>query len=648
MAGMAEVARATVTIIPNMRGAQQTIARDLTGIGNAAGGKAGIGFASRMKSAILAAGIGTAVTAGLKKSLSEGASLEQSYLGGLDTLYGNAADKAREYADAAYKAGISQNSFAEQAVSFGASLKQAYGGDATQALEAANTAIMDMADNAAKMGTPLQSIQDAYQGFAKQNYTMLDNLKLGYGGTKTEMERLLADAEKISGLKYDISNLGDVYSAIHVIQGELGLTGVAADEAANTFSGSLGAMKAAFDNLMGNMMLGQNVGPAMKNLAETASTFLFDNLIPAIGRIFQSLPVAIGTFIQSGLPQFMKAGTQMMQSLIEGAKTALPGMILNLFTSLADMSASFGSAASGFIDMGLTLAKSIANGIIKNIPTIIQTVPQIITNLANIINNNAPKIIATGAVILKNLAVGLIRAIPVLIQNIPKILKAAVAVFEAFQWANVGKLVVSGIAKGLKAGIGVVKSSGKKIANGIVNAIKSVPSKIKGFVNKIKSHLMFAGLASKVRSNFDKIKEKMTQPIQKAKDKIKGFVDKIKGFFPISIGKWLSNLPSLHINTATKTFLGKTITYPTGFSWNAKAMQQPYMFTGATLFGAGEAGDEMLYGRKALMRDIREANAGISGPVYNIGDITLSVKDMEDLLTLEDFVKIAMRAKRFK
>lgn len=648
MAGMAEVARATVTIIPNMRGAQQTIARDLTGIGNAAGGKAGIGFASRMKSAILAAGIGTAVTAGLKKSLSEGASLEQSYLGGLDTLYGNAADKAREYADAAYKAGISQNSFAEQAVSFGASLKQAYGGDATQALEAANTAIMDMADNAAKMGTPLQSIQDAYQGFAKQNYTMLDNLKLGYGGTKTEMERLLADAEKISGVKYDISNLGDVYSAIHVIQGELGLTGVAADEAANTFSGSLGAMKAAFDNLMGNMMLGQNVGPAMKNLAETASTFLFDNLIPAIGRIFQSLPVAIGTFIQSGLPQFMKAGTQMMQSLIEGAKTALPGMISNLFTSLADMSASFGSAASGFIDMGLTLAKSIANGIIKNIPTIIQTVPQIITNLANIINNNAPKIIATGAVILKNLAVGLIRAIPVLIQNIPKILKAAVAVFEAFQWANVGKLVVSGIAKGLKAGIGVVKSSGKKIGTSIVNAIKSVPSKIKGFVNKIKSHLMFAGLASKVRSNFDKIKEKMTQPIQKAKDKIKGFVDKIKGFFPISIGKWLSNLPSLSLKTATKTILGKTITYPVGFSWNAKAMQQPYMFTGATLFGAGEAGDEMLYGRKALMRDIREANAGISGPVYNIGDITLSVKDMEDLMTLEDFVKIAMRAKRFK
>ena len=645
---MATVGTYYVQIVPSAKGISGSISNALRGEASSAGRSAGGLISGGVKKAIAAAGIGTALTMGLKAALSEGANLEQTYLGGLDTIYGDAADRARELATAAAKAGVSQSQFAEQAISFGAALRQAYGGDTSKALDAANTAIMDMTDNAAKMGTPLQSIQDAYQGFAKQNYTMLDNLKLGYGGTKTEMERLLADAEKISGVHYDISNLGDVYDAIHVIQGELGLTGVAADEAATTFSGSFGAMKAAAQNLMGDLMLGQNVAPAMKTLADSAATFLFDNLIPAVGRIFQSLPVAIGTFIQSGLPQFMVAGERLIKSLIEGAQTALPGMISNLFNSLVNMSGTLGSAASHFIEMGLTLAKSIADGIIKNIPTIIQTVPKIITNIANIINNNAPKIIATGAVILKNLVVGLIKAIPVLIANIPTIIKAAVAVFEAFQWANVGKLVVSGIAKGLKAGIGVVKSSGKKIANGIVNAIKSVPSKIKGFVNKIKSHLMFAGLASKVRSNFDRIKEKITKPIEKAKDKIKGFVEKIKGFFPISIGKWLSNLPSLSLKTATKTILGKTITYPVGFSWNAKAMQQPYMFTGATLFGAGEAGDEMLYGRKALMRDIREATAGTSGPVYNIGDITLSVKDMEDLLTLEDFVKIAMRAKRFK
>jgi len=648
---MATVGTYYVQIVPSAKGISGSISNALRGEASSAGRSAGGLISGGITKAIAAAGIGTALTMGLKAALTEGANLEQTYLGGLDTIYGKAADRARELATAAAKAGVSQSQFAEQAISFGAALRQAYGGDTEKALDAANTAIMDMTDNAAKMGTPLQSIQDAYQGFAKQNYTMLDNLKLGYGGTKTEMERLLADAEKISGVHYDISNLGDVYDAIHVIQGELGLTGVAANEAATTFSGSFGAMKAAAQNLMGDLMLGQNVAPAMKTLADSAATFLFDNLIPAVGRIFQSLPVAIGTFIQSGLPQFMVAGQQLIQGLIDGAQTALPGMISNLFNSLVSMSGTLGSAASHFVDMGLTLVKSIANGIIKNIPTIIQTVPKIITNLANIINNNAPKIIATGAVILKNLAVGLIKAIPVLIQSIPQIIQAAVAVFEAFQWANIGKLAVSGIAKGLKAGIGVVKGAGKKIGTSIVNAIKSVPSKVKGFVNKIKSHLLFAGLAGKVQSNFNKIKEKITNPIQKAKDKLKGIIDKIKGFFPFNVGKIINfSVPSISLKTSSKTILGKTFTFPSGFSvsWHRKAMENPYMFSNPTLFGAGEAGDEMLYGRKALMRDIAEATSGNGGTTYNIGDITLDVSSLEDIATLEQFVKIASRAKRFK
>ena len=512
---------------------------------------------------------------------------------------------------------------------------------------------MDMTDNAAKMGTPLQSIQDAYQGFAKQNYTMLDNLKLGYGGTKTEMERLLADAEKLSGQKYDISNLGDVYDAIHVIQGDLGLTGVAAEEAASTFSGSFGAMKAAAQNLMGDLMLGQNVAPAMKTLADSAATFLFQNLIPAVGRIFQSIPTAITTFIQSGLPQFMQAGTQMIQSLIDGAQTALPSMIGNLLNSFASLSASFASAASGFIDMGLTLVKNIATGIIQNIPTIIQTVPTIITNLANIINTNAPKIIATGAVILKNLAVGLIRAIPVLIANIPQIIQAVIAVFQAFQWANIGKLAINGIAKGLKAGIGVAKSAGKKIATGIVNAIKSVPSKIGSIVSKVKSHLSFSGAVAKVKGVFERIKSAMMKPIDKARDKIKSALDRIKGFFPLSVGRIFTGLklPHFSVSGGSPPFgIGGKGSMPHfSVSWYKKAMENPYVFNSPTLFGAGEAGDEMLYGRKALMRDIREATSmGNSAPVYNIGDITLDVSSLEDITTLEDFVAIATRAKRFR
>lgn len=645
-----EVGTAYVQIIPSARGISGSITKALGGEAKSAGTSAGGLISGGVKKAIAAAGIGTALTAGLKAALSEGANLEQTYLGGLDTIYGKAADKAREYATAAARAGVSQNQFADQAISFGAALRQAYGGDTSKAIEAANTAIMDMTDNAAKMGTPLQSIQDAYQGFAKQNYTMLDNLKLGYGGTKTEMERLLADAEKLSGQKYDISNLGDVYDAIHVIQGDLGLTGVAAQEAATTFSGSFGAMKAAAQNLMGDLMLGQNVAPAMKTLADSAATFLFQNLIPAVGRVFQSIPTAIGTFLQSGLPQFVTAGTQMMQSLIDGAQTALPGMIANLMNSLASLSSSFASGMSTFVDVGLTLIKSIANGIIQNIPVFIATVPTIITNLANIINTNAPKIIATGAVIIKNLAVGLVKAIPVLIANIPQIIQAIIAVFQAFQWASIGKLAVNGISKGLKAGIGVAKSAGKKIASGVVNAIKSVPSKVSSMVSRVKSHLGFSGAVAKVKGVFERIKSAMMKPIDKARDKIKGAVDKIKGFFPFNVGKIIHfSVPSISLKTSSRTVLGKTITFPSGFSvsWHKKAMENPYLFDSATLFGAGEAGDEMLYGRKALMRDIAEATGG-SGTTYNIGDITLDVSDLDNIATLDDFVKIALRAKRFK
>ena len=243
---MAELGKAYVQIVPSAEGISGSIQSALGGEADAAGKSAGLKIAGALKKVVAAAGIGVA----LKKSISAGADLQQSF-GGLETLYGAAADSAKQYAMAAAQAGISANSYAEQAVSFGASLKQAFGGDTTKAVEAANTAIMDMTDNAAKMGTPIESIQMAYQGFAKQNYTMLDNLKLGYGGTKTEMERLLQDAQKISGVEYDMSNLGDVYEAIHVVQDELGLTGVAAEEASQTLSGSFGAMKAAGQNLDG-------------------------------------------------------------------------------------------------------------------------------------------------------------------------------------------------------------------------------------------------------------------------------------------------------------------------------------------------------------------------------------------------------------
>lgn len=628
---------AYVQIVPSARGIKGAIQNVMGGEASAAGDSAGKTIASKIKGAIVAAGIGTALTMGLKKSLTEGAALEQS-IGGIKTLFGTGEKTIEQFAAAAGKsvsqvrgeysklqeaetlalnnandayktAGMSANNYMQTITSFAAALK-ASGLSGKEAAEAGDKAVIAMADNANKMGTNIEDIQNAYQGFAKQNYTMLDNLKLGYGGTKGEMERLLSDAEKLSGQEYNIDNLNDVYSAIQVIQDELGITGTTADEAAKTLSGSFASMQAAATNLMADLTLGENVGPAMAALAETASTFLFDNLMPALGNIFTSLPTAISTFIQTGLPQFMSAGTQLITSLANGAKTALPGMISNLMTGLVTMTGNLRAGFSKFVDLGLGLIKSIADGIIRNIPVFIQTVPKIVTNLAGLINDNAPKLIATGVSIIKSLVIGLLKAIPVLVANIPQIIQAIFAVFKAFQWVNLGKLAVTGISKGLKAMVGSVKKSAKEIGTKITDAIKAVPGKISGAISAIKSKLSFSGLAAKVKGVFNKVKDSIQKPIDNARTKVKSAIDKIKGLFPMSIGKIFSNISLPHISVsggkAPFGIAGKGSLPHFSVSWHDKAMENPYLFKGATLFGAGETGDEMLYGRKALMQDISD------------------------------------------
>lgn len=286
---MADLGKAYVQIIPKAEGISEKIKESVSPGAGKAGTSAGNSFVGTFAKIAGGAAVGAAVYKGMKAAIDEGAKLQQSY-GGLDTLYGEASAAAKDYAMEAAKAGISANDYAEQAVSFGASLKAAFGGDTEAAVEAANTAIMDMADNAAKMGTPIESIQAAYQGFAKGQYQLLDNLKLGYGGTKSEMERLLKDASELSGKEYNIDNLGDVYDAIHVIQEDLGLTGVAAEEAATTFSGSFGAMKASAQNVLAMLSTGGDVGPAMAQLASAAGTFLFDNLVPMVGNVISAIP----------------------------------------------------------------------------------------------------------------------------------------------------------------------------------------------------------------------------------------------------------------------------------------------------------------------------------------------------------------------
>lgn len=294
-----EIAQAYVQLIPSARGITGKIQSILNPEASAAGQSAGQSLGSSMmatiKKVIVAAGIGKA----FKATLDEGAALQQS-LGGIETLFKGSADKVKGYANEAYKTtGLSANAYMENVTGFSASLLQSLGGDTNKAAETANMAMIDMSDNANKMGTSMESIQMAYQGFAKQNYTMLDNLKLGYGGTKQEMQRLLADAEKLTGVKYDINNLSDVYNAIHAIQENLDITGTTAKEAASTFSGSFESMKAAAQNVLGKLALGENILPSLHALLKTTSTFLFDNFLPMVGNIFSGL----GLVLTEGISQ---------------------------------------------------------------------------------------------------------------------------------------------------------------------------------------------------------------------------------------------------------------------------------------------------------------------------------------------------------
>lgn len=312
-----ELGQAYVQIIPSAKGISGAIKSQLdpeaSSAGISAGNTLGSKFVSIVKGVIATAAIGKTIGT----ALTEGANLQQS-LGGIETLFKGSADKVKKYADEAYRtSGLSANDYMENVTSFSASLLQSVGGNTEKAADVANMAMIDMSDNANKMGTNMGDIQNAYQGFAKQNYTMLDNLKLGYGGTQEEMKRLLADAEKLTGVKYDINNLSDVYNAIHAIQENLDITGTTAKEAAETFSGSFAAMKASLSNVLGKMALGQDIQPSLNQLAETTSTFLFGNFIPMVGNILKALPGAIVTFIKAAIPYVKEGIGNLLGSALE-------------------------------------------------------------------------------------------------------------------------------------------------------------------------------------------------------------------------------------------------------------------------------------------------------------------------------------------
>lgn len=467
-----ELAKAYVQIVPSAEGIQGKITEALGGepaaAGDAAGQSLGAQLVGTLKKVIAAAGIGKIIS----ESINLGGALQQS-LGGVETLFKDSADTVKAYAAQAYKTvGLSANDYMEQTTSFAASLLSSVSQDTQAAADLANMAMVDMADNSNKMGTSMQDIQNAYQGFAKQNYTMLDNLKLGYGGTQAEMQRLLKDAEKISGVHYDLGNLADMYSAIHVIQKEMDITGTTAKEASTTLTGSFAAMKAAAENVLADWSTGADLTAPLQALADTAQTFLVDNLLPMIGNVLAGIP----EIVYSLVPELLQTGTELLSSLAQGFTEGIPEFFSTALPQLLAFTDQLRDNAASFVDAGLNLITQLINGLIAGLPDLIAYVPDIIINICGIINDNMPKILAEGVSIIVQLVVGIVKAVPDLLANWKKILQAVLSVISAINWLNIGKNILTGVANG-------VKSMGTSMLNafkgGFSSAlawIKSLPS----------------------------------------------------------------------------------------------------------------------------------------------------------------------------
>ena len=486
MANGIELAKAYVQIVPSAEGIQGSISHIMGGEASSAGESAGTLLGTKLvgtlKKVIAAAGIGKMIS----DSLNLGGALQQS-IGGVETLFKESADTVKTYAAQAYRTvGLSANDYMEQTTSFAASLLSSVSKDTNAAAQLANMAMVDMADNANKMGTDMASIQNAYQGFAKQNYTMLDNLKLGYGGTQAEMQRLLTDAEKLSGVHYELGNLADMYSAIHIIQTDLDITGTTAKEAATTLTGSFAAMKAAAQNVLGDWSTGADLTAPMQALADTARTFLQGNLLPMIGNVLAGIPQLVYGLV----PEVLQTGTELVSSLAAGFAQGIPAFLSTALPQLLSFTEELRANAGQFVDAGLNCITQLLNGLIAGLPQLIAYVPDIIINIAGIINDNMPKILAQGVSIIVQLIAGIIQAVPALLANWKKILQAVLSVISAINWLNIGKNILTSVANGVKSMGSSMLTAFKGGFSSALSWIKSLPSQaVKWGKNLIQSFI---------------------------------------------------------------------------------------------------------------------------------------------------------------
>ena len=469
--------------------------------------------------AVVAAAAAAAVSLG--KAVVEAYGEYEQLVGGIDTLFKDSSAMMQEYANNAYKtAGMSANDYMSTVTSFSASLIQSLGGDTEAAVKYADMAITDMADNAHKMGTDIGLIQNAYQGFAKQNYTMLDNLKLGYGGTKTEMERLLADAQAISGIEYDISSYADVVEAIHVIQESMGVAGATAAEAEHTIEGSMNSMKAAIDNLIvGFGNADADIEQLCANVVDAFQDVL-TNITPIIENIISALPTALNALLETvvellptlletivdlfsqvlntlltllpqlipvvieavltivntlieNLPLLVEAAIQIVMSLVQGIATALPTLIPTAVQAVITIVQSLIDSLPMILDAALQLITGLADGLLAAIPVLIAALPEIIMSIINFILDAIPQIIETGIQLLTSLVTALPEIITAIVEAIPQIIEGIITA------------VLGAIPQIIQAGIDLLVSLIQALPQIITTIVNAIPDIITGIVNAV-------------------------------------------------------------------------------------------------------------------------------------------------------------------
>lgn len=509
-----ELGKAYVQIVPSAKGISGGITNQVVPAADAAGRTGGLTLGKKLaavaSAAIAAAGIGKAIAA----SIEEGGKLQQS-IGGVETLFKSSAGMVKKYAQEAYRTtGVSANTYMENVTSFAASLVSSCGGNTKKAAKLANTAMTDMGDNANKMGTDMELVQETYQSLARGNYEMLDNLKLGYGGTKSEMERLMKDAEKLTGEHYTVGDFGDTVKAIHAVQEHLKITGTTAKEASTTLQGSFNSMKASFQDVLGNLSDGElDITPSLNALATTTSNFLFNNFLPMVGRVFKNLPGAIGTFIQAAAPNVQKGIQGLFSNLgikidfssitssfskITSAIQPVVNTIKNSFSHL-DFSGlqSLANAILPAVSAGFSSFVSVAgpavSGVVKSFASLWNAAQPLVSVIAGALK---PAFQVLGA-FLGGVFKGVLStikfafdALKVVIQVITPIIQVIVNVFKAF--SPVITMLASFIGQliGQFGGLGGAAKTMKNVVstawNGIKDGVKLAGEGVKGVVNGLK------------------------------------------------------------------------------------------------------------------------------------------------------------------